>query len=304
MNDTSYKQWLEAQYQVVEVINHLNEKWKQRLTLDNLRLIERYLKGELQLLIEFSIRGIGEKFCAYLQGAMPVTGIHPNWCPFKTAQTAKDRIVLKCFGCHSSDIESPVSRGNGHEQAVLIDIVKLVQPPERIVPAFVWVDSVDSVNSRLRHALYFSASRSFVFRGIVRVDDWKADVPDFSDGQGHTSGIHKASDPDQAVGQVVKGASQIMKNVPCDSRNRGRDRLNAEHVISPPSCIRIMLASDDIGIGVGIKKHSRSVIEVIDVLFGPFNFQPNQSESLVSGHGWDSGVAAQKVGSMPSSKMD
>lgn len=57
----SCEQGPEGQNNVVNQINHLLERFEQRLTLANLRLSERYIKSELHLLIEFRIGDIDEK---------------------------------------------------------------------------------------------------------------------------------------------------------------------------------------------------------------------------------------------------
>ena len=49
-NSASPEVRLEAKNQVVNQINRLFQQFKERLTLDNLRLGERYVKGDLRLI--------------------------------------------------------------------------------------------------------------------------------------------------------------------------------------------------------------------------------------------------------------
>ena len=74
MKPQSDQQGLETENQVVNIIRHLNERWEQRLTLDNLRLAERYVKGELHLLIHFRVGGVTEEYAALLKRKLPISG--------------------------------------------------------------------------------------------------------------------------------------------------------------------------------------------------------------------------------------
>jgi hypothetical protein len=53
----------------VREAGELMDRFNQRLRLDNLRLVERYVEGELHLRVRFGIRGIDEEFVADLQRA-------------------------------------------------------------------------------------------------------------------------------------------------------------------------------------------------------------------------------------------
>ena len=55
--------------QVVNEINHLFERWKQRLTLDNARFVERYLKGDLNITIRFRYEQSPSDLVACFEGA-------------------------------------------------------------------------------------------------------------------------------------------------------------------------------------------------------------------------------------------
>lgn len=55
MKPQSDEQGLEAHDQVVNRIKHFLERFKDRLTLQNLRLVEGHLKGELQILVLYEL---------------------------------------------------------------------------------------------------------------------------------------------------------------------------------------------------------------------------------------------------------
>jgi hypothetical protein len=51
----------------VDAISHLHDRFQNRLTLNNPRFVDRYIKAELNLLIQFRVRGIDPEFFACLQ---------------------------------------------------------------------------------------------------------------------------------------------------------------------------------------------------------------------------------------------
>jgi hypothetical protein len=70
----SGEQGAEAQNEAIDQIRHVLKRFNDRLTLANLRLAERYLKAEIQLLVHFRIGQIDEEFGACLQREQCVVG--------------------------------------------------------------------------------------------------------------------------------------------------------------------------------------------------------------------------------------
>jgi hypothetical protein len=57
-------------------LDELLDRWENRLTVDNLALAERYLKGEIRLIVSFEKIGRADKqFRAVLQGVLPIAGV-------------------------------------------------------------------------------------------------------------------------------------------------------------------------------------------------------------------------------------
>ena len=54
---------------VVNKIHHTLERWDQRLTLDNPNFIDRYEKGELQILLKFTSGIVPKEYVILFQGA-------------------------------------------------------------------------------------------------------------------------------------------------------------------------------------------------------------------------------------------
>src|SRR5438477_845981 len=55
-------------------IDHLLEQWKHRLTLDNLRLVNRYIESGLEFLVHYIVDGIDEEWIARFQRARILGG--------------------------------------------------------------------------------------------------------------------------------------------------------------------------------------------------------------------------------------
>ena len=130
MKPQSDQQGLETENQVVNIIRHLNERWEQRLTLDNLRLAERYVKGELHLLIHFRVGGVTEEYAALLKRKLPISGPQED---VERRELFSD-VGRPQFMNVRPDVEAMVSGAYGQEGTVLVDVVQLVDAPERIVP--------------------------------------------------------------------------------------------------------------------------------------------------------------------------
>jgi hypothetical protein len=246
MNDSEERN--ELVDNAVNNIAKIMQKWDDRLTLGNLRLVERYLKGDIEVLIHFreSKSDVGE-YCAV----------------FKHAELA---------GCHAGDLNhdgsvscikdqgSVLDVARDHKQeSMLVDVVKLVKYPDRIVPSFVRVDSPYRVYDNRVDALYFSKQRGFEFGGALR--DWKI---------GCLSGCSSIGF-DKLPSQMVETASQSVKNFSgnqCEDRRRSVDNFD---FVGRFSGIRVLI--DDQSIWVGSPEHVDLGFEFMDVVFGPFNLR-------------------------------
>ncbi len=100
---------LERQDQSVNEINQLMQRWNQRITLRNLRLADRFLNVELHILLHLFIKP-GEMWVACFEQERPRI-VHP---------VSGEKTVMV----------------SGQEGTVLVDVIELVNSPERIVPAF------------------------------------------------------------------------------------------------------------------------------------------------------------------------
>lgn len=253
---------------VIHDIHELMNEWQDRLRLDNLRLADRYLKGELKLLTEFRIRGISKQYVAYFQRAMSIGGTVEPAPPHGNVGNPRG-MSSHSFDIQHSQVNALKCRSDCYQQTVFVDVIQLVQDEKLVpLPSTVWLGSVDCIYSIIPHALYFSCAsgRAFVFRGIL--GDGKVYLP----GGPIVGEISATSDP-QLHRQVVKGASQAMDCLPSDLGNTNGNVFDARDVIDELSRIRIALGFDFVRLGR--VKGFQFRIEFDDVLFGPFDFRPN-----------------------------
>jgi len=245
----------------VNGIKHLMKRLDQRLTLNNLRLSERYFKSELHLLIHFRIGGVNEEFVACFQREQAISRSEKNIGHRDIIGVTKPSFTpsLHHYSMHMwPDIDAPVSRSDSNQKAVFIDVVKLMETPKRIVPSAVWFDRVNCFYSVWPHTRYFSSATGFVSRGVI--EDRKVCLR----GRGTTANDNKI------VGQMVEGAPKIVNQIPGDSGHSKGRLPNAEEIIDQFSSLRIMLGSDYIW--VGHQERANFNLKITEVLFGPFNF--------------------------------
>jgi hypothetical protein len=247
----------ETDNQVVNQITKMLEDFKNRMTLNNLRLSERYIKGELHIFIQFSLAG--SDYVAIFERFPDVGGSEAT----DAAEATRPIIGDEKTHFHKVD-------GRDEQSVVLVGNVQFVESPEHVVSTSVRLGSVNGIYSTLRHALYSSMSLGMVFRGKL---------PD------RESGLlvgRSTIDENELVGEMVKGTSEIVDSVPSDKSDFKRRGLDIEYAVNVISRLRIMLTLNSMGLA--IEEPVPLDFQITDVLFGPFNFNANLRESFVSGH--------------------
>lgn len=281
----SNEQGLETENNAVNQIRHVLERFEDRLTLDNPRLAERYLKGDLKLLICFGNRVQGQdEFVAYLERAFSdrrpqghfIDSVSSGFGnPFRVEQVAElgDNRINNGTPEDGWQIVMGERRSDCYYESVLVGVVQFMEYPERVSPSLVRFGRSDSILRRLRHALYFSWRVGSVFRGVI--------------GDGEVRGLENSFvgdfiGKDEMIGQVVKGGSQVEQNITDNERDTARRLGDTGHkILNSLRCLRVGLDCD--GIRLSTEKELDFPLQVEDVLFGPFEFRPNASKSFVSG---------------------
>lgn len=250
--------------QVADNIEHFLGHFEDRFTLDNPRLVERYLKGELLVLVDFVVRAANVKAMACFQREEVIGGAQGQ---------VHGREQLLCRLPHSphqfrTDAYAFEGRACGQDQAMLVDTVQAMKLPKRIVPSLVWLDSVDRINGLLPHALYLSRLSGFVFRGGVK--NWEVNMEERP--------WLSRTDQHKLICQMVKGAPEVLNNIPDDEGDVRRDILDASKVVDWPACLGVALYSDFVG--VFTEEGFESAFQIVDVLIGPCDFRPNAYEAV------------------------
>jgi hypothetical protein len=246
------KEWLKAKDHGFHSVDQLMQRWEQRITARNLRLAERFLNLELHILLLLRIVESGIVWGVLLEKEIAADPV-----------SVKKKVVDK--------------RKQG---SVLFDTVKLVDSPERIIPAFVWLEPIEVFYDLWPNAIYHSGLTGFVTSKALR--DRKAVL--FSD--------LVPSEHQEVTHQMIKGGAQIVGNVASPSQNVGgktrqihksfdcaQALLDAESdtVKRTVTESRVFLADNYVraicGQNVGC--------QIIEVLFGPLNFYANQNDSFV-----------------------
>jgi len=243
--EQSGKQQLKTVNNVADKISHLLERFKDRLTLDNLKLVERYLKGELQILVLYQLSRKHGEHVACLER-------------FPSVITGRDVVGMLRANAFKESADSD-------QEPVLVDIVESMEPPKGVIPSLVRSASVDSFFSRLRHSLYFSGPFGFVFRGVLR---------DREIGSLENPIIPRPVQPSELESQMIQCSPEIREGVPGDKGYERRDRSStAEPIDHEIRSIRVSLSSSEIG--VKVEEGAKADIKIVDVLFGPFDFRPD-----------------------------
>lgn len=268
MNVPLSKAGLEGGESAADKVSKMLKRFNERLTLNNPRLVERYVKSEMYVLLALSIRGVDEKFVALFQGALSVRRSDENagWLEY----FASDRVF------HLRDklgqVHALVGRTDSHEHAVLVDVVKPIEYPELMpIPSLVRLGSAKGIYGVLPQALYYSLKEGFVILGSVV--DRKVEL-----GVGVCSGDHQV----QLSGQMIEGSAEVLNCISGDHGEIYRNLTHLRNVIDGSPGLCLYLTTD--GIGVSVDERHNSRVHVSDVLLGPFNFDVNPSQFLIGAH--------------------
>ena len=146
-----------------------------------------------------------------------------------------------------------------HEKIVLVDVVKAMKPPERIVTSLIWVGIPDDLYDFLPDALYLSAKSSFVVRGSrLMIEDWEG-VPVDS----FPIGEH------QSANEIIQSRTEVLKHVPSEQTNFWRNGICLDDMNKWLSTLKIALYPQVVGISS--KEGSEFDFELVDSLFGPLD---------------------------------
>jgi hypothetical protein len=238
------------------------ERFENRITLANPRFVERYIKSEINILVDFRIRGINEQYIACFQRekrdsgsnvdilsdvndeCLPVTRVplNPSWF----AVTNVCPVLV--------NIELTQASAGSNEQTMFVNPVQLMEFPEGFIPSFVRFEVRNDLLSRWRHVSYLS--KKFGVFDLGRIKDGKGSA---------IRGVWR-----ERTNQIVESGSQMLERVTSDQHHFAGNVCDLSHVIDRLSGVRVLIASDYVG--VGILEPEQCILEIFDVLIGPFDF--------------------------------
>jgi hypothetical protein len=227
---------------------YMVERFKDRLSTENLRLAERYINLELKILVAFTIVSRGGKIDDFIADyqARPAS----LWKP-------------QCISAIES-VDAPTFESKSHSdyEAMLVDYVKLVEFPERLIPSYVRLHTADEFLDLRTDSVYFSA-----FEGRCVLLGGLTDRKHRSLVRGSAASFNKLP------GQVIQGASNIMNSVADHESDVCRNRIDARDIKRCVENFRLFLSAKRVGFRLA--EIPDCDVQVTDVLFGPFNFKPD-----------------------------
>ncbi len=286
----SNEQWPEAKNQVINVIEGLAEQWKDRFTLNNPRLVENYVKGKLHflVLIKDAIKPENQ-FVALVERALPILFVGDDVEIKYGAKVNVGGNVDTFFFEHGSGKPAPDPAGSSevrhdgtdcYQEAVLVDVVKLVESPETVVPSLVRFGRVDSIYGILHHALYFSFTRGFVLLGDVGVDYGETDLLAF--GLTKNDALFSTADVNEMPSEMVKSASHVLDSLPSKQRDSGSHRLDTGDIMMCECVGKLRMWLGSNFVRLAFQEGFNSRFQCLDVLVGPCDLHAGKLDSLIS----------------------
>ena len=264
------EQGRESSDDVANKVRELMKRHQERATLENLRLVDRYDKEEIHLLVYIlacpELNQFVAEFRRYQTTGAESNADVPNVLHYGAQLLALDSLVFKLplelRGDVVAVVNGVIGRCNGQKDAMLVDDVKLVQHPKIVpLPTLIRLDRVDGTERCSARSLYFSVSRGLILLGASEDREIDSVRP-----------RRYAPMPLDAKrkGDVIERAPKALNCFASNGGNLIGDRDDVRDAIECASRIRVVLESDSAWLG-SIEGSERRV-EILDVLFGPFDF--------------------------------
>jgi hypothetical protein len=269
----SPKQGNESLHDISGEITHLLEMYKNRLTLENFRLAEGYIKGQFHILVKFMVSADSQDYIALLRANVPDCANH-------VLKPDNQRSVWRNFKSWCdldvwvADPETEYRDGTNTSQyfSVLVNDVEMMKGPKFVVRSLVRLEKADSFSSFLpQEWLYFSTKQ--VFKSISGLGNRKSDHCEFL-------GIGNAVGAGKLIDEVIPRTSDAMDGIPDDKRELGQNWPELDQMIFRNLGLSIVLGNRFIGFSC--EEGIPFPLELTEVMFGPFNFGVNENKSCIA----------------------
>jgi hypothetical protein len=129
-----------------DTISNLVERINNPFSLNNPDFAKRCIKMECHVLLHFGLRD-REEYVALFERDAGCFGTNEH-----RSLQMRNRVTRITSPKFADDIcplagqqtVGKMCRTNRNQQAMLVDVIKVMESPERIIPTFVWFDRVDS----------------------------------------------------------------------------------------------------------------------------------------------------------------
>lgn len=224
------------------------QRWNNRITLRDLRLGERYLKGQLVFHVHLT---------------HGTDGGHPEYCAL--FQRIKENPVRTSIGHLYGEVPE-TGRAQNH-CLVFVESVESSQNPQRVsVPSLVWFDTSENVHRSLNPALLLGLESGF--KRFGRFTERKM----FSVWIGPSM---------QVEPRVLQRSSTAVDDFAKHDTPYSGDRFQNTHDIVGPPVLHVTINGG--AIRATVVKGTNPFFKVREVFFGPFNLEPGAGRLI--GHG-------------------
>lgn len=254
---------------VADEILYIYQRFQERFTLDNPRLIERYANGEALLLVHFHVDGYREKFVAHFQRS-PMRGLKENGghCGPRGSHSFGGAAKPILWNV-PSDIDADATCIRQAQEMMLFGITQSVELPERVplssLPRFGCAKCVYNAVPRM---LCYSAYGGWEMRG--KVTDGELDILRLR--------LRSAFRERELIDDLVERAPEILDYVGGDCLHRYREGIDLRQIEDALLALRIFFVGDRIR--VSLEERGESQLQIDDVLFGPCDFRADSLQHL------------------------
>src|ERR1017187_3678462 len=158
-----------AENELLNRVHKTVECLNNRLTLENIRLSESYVKGEIYILVCFIVSGNVVKQRALFHRKDGLICWEVNRLLFDSVSTKLDKSRSDLVEKVRADVDLDLfgKQCHNHQQIVLVDNVKSVESIQCVIPSTVRFEGVYSLFNRIRDSLCFSLRFGSVLLGTL-----------------------------------------------------------------------------------------------------------------------------------------